>query len=928
MTDFERTFKSLTGHKPLSWQARLFRVHFLPGKDLSIIDLPTGLGKTMIIAIWLIAREMNKSLPRRLIYVVDRRTVVDQATDIAENLVERFADAGLSGECPAISTLRGQLADNREWSSDPSRPAIIIGTVDLIGSGLLFCGYRSSYKTRPLQAGMLGQDSLLVLDEAHLSKPFEKLVKAIEQSGSFQRDREGKSQGTPMQVIRMSATSDDSNADNVFRLDTDPNSLTYDLKSDPDPNTGEERNQIITRFNAKKCLTIKTPVDPKELCRSLAEKALELADDESLIGKRIVVFVRSPENAKAIAALISDHGKSKSNPDPKGRFADYVAVLTGTMRGLERDELVEKPTLKRFLDGNLLPSDESNQLPVFLVSTSAGEVGFDLNADHMVCDTAPLDSMIQRLGRVNRRGNGDAQVVLIPEVIKKTDKDGKPRKLTEQEKAIDNSLLLLKDQQDVSPSAVARLKANEWADRYAAACTTPPKMVELTDILLDAWSMTSITERMPGRPEVAPWLRGINEDMSQTTIAWRAELDLFKDDPNPQRPLSAIFAKHRIRPHESLTTNSYRVVAFLKEIIKKRPDLRNTRVVVKFSRGIQVTTVAELNDDSGILNADPTLILPARFGGLEKGMLNHEAIPPVAAPDEPPPKSLDVADAPGYESHEDEPTRLRILIERIEDGWKAVPLSGGVAIPEEFNLEPSYASSTSLFRALTKVGLRVRLVQPVAFDDDSNAIRSLVMLSPVVNKTNKETQTLSEHVGAVEIEAERIAKALGLKDPIRAALLFAARWHDEGKKAEIWQRFIGRPDENADFVGKAATTRDPKSLRGYRHEFGSLLRIHHTERHKTDCKLPDDQETRELALHLVATHHGNSRPHFDCPLDRDFKTKQCETIHTESIRRFAHLQRKYGWWQLAWLENLLRCADALASADEDAEDDSANDSTD
>ena len=85
---------------------------------------------------------------------------------------------------------------------DPSRQAIIIGTVDLIGSALLFSGYRSSFKQRPLHAGLLGQDSLLVLDEAHLSKPFKKLVTSI---CSFQSGH-----GTPMKVIRMSATSGDS----------------------------------------------------------------------------------------------------------------------------------------------------------------------------------------------------------------------------------------------------------------------------------------------------------------------------------------------------------------------------------------------------------------------------------------------------------------------------------------------------------------------------------------------------------------------------------------------------------------------------------------------------------------------------------------------------------------------------------------------
>ncbi len=921
MTDaeFRSRFKELTGHEPLRWQRRLFREYFVSGQLPPVIDLPTGLGKTMVIAIWLIARELNKAIPRRLIYVVDRRTVVDQATDIAVRLVMRpitkWMHDHFRGQPPTISTLRGQLADNREWSRDPTRPAIIIGTVDLIGSALLFSSYRSSYKRRPLEAGLLGQDSLLVLDEAHLSKPFEKLVKSIVH---FQRD-----QGSPLKVIRMSATSGDSIDDSNFQLDTDPSSPTYDLQPDPDPNTGEERNQIVTRFNAQKRLTIETADDAKKLNDALCNHAIALATNDSLRGKRIVVFVRSPENAKSIARSICDHdkpSKSKSNPDPKGPFADSVEVLTGTMRGLERDEFVEKQNVRRFLDGNIDPADQANQQPVFLVSTSAGEVGFDLNADHMVCDAAPLDSMIQRLGRVNRRGQGDAMVRLILEK--------EPAGKSDMDKACIVASKLFVNGMDVSPKAITEFKSNLSADELKSASTPEPTMVELTDILLDAWSMTSITDRMPGRPEVGPWLRGIADDLPQTTIAWRAEMELFKHDSNSQNALKAIFTKHHIRPHESITTNSYHVVEFLKQVCKLRDrpsDLPNTEVALRLSRGkIVLRTIRELAEEPGILNAEPTLILPATFGGLDAaGMLDAEAIPKLAVADDSPRKSLDVADHSRYEQRDDASPRLRLIIRRTEDGtWVPECLPGGVVISERLQLQPAYPTSTALFADLRKTDLRIRLVQPIELNDEGDAVRSLVMLTPLSNRNKPEDQSLAGHVGAVVDEAKGIVSALGLAqdDPVRNALLFAARWHDEGKKAGIWQRFVYGPDAAGEYKGKSSRSRDPKSLLGYRHEFGSLLRIHLPERLKTDCSLPSDPETRELALHLIATHHGFGRPHFASSFDRDFNTEQCQGIHAEVIRRFARLQRKYGWWRLAWLENLLRCADALASADPESDD--------
>ena len=131
-------------------------------------NVPTGLGKTSVVAIWLIAlaRYRNK-MPRRLVYIVNRRTVVDQTTDEVIKLRRNLPSLKAWFNDLKISTLRRQFADNREWSADPSRPAVICGTVDMIGSRLLFSGYGIGFKTRPLHAGFLGQDVLLVHDESH-----------------------------------------------------------------------------------------------------------------------------------------------------------------------------------------------------------------------------------------------------------------------------------------------------------------------------------------------------------------------------------------------------------------------------------------------------------------------------------------------------------------------------------------------------------------------------------------------------------------------------------------------------------------------------------------------------------------------------------------------------------------------------------------
>ncbi len=82
--NFAIQFELLTGSRPFPWQEELY-ARFISDRTDNIPDaclLPTGLGKTSVIAIWLLARLAHpEKMPRRLVYVVNRRTVVDQTTE-------------------------------------------------------------------------------------------------------------------------------------------------------------------------------------------------------------------------------------------------------------------------------------------------------------------------------------------------------------------------------------------------------------------------------------------------------------------------------------------------------------------------------------------------------------------------------------------------------------------------------------------------------------------------------------------------------------------------------------------------------------------------------------------------------------------------------------------------------------------------------
>jgi CRISPR-associated endonuclease/helicase Cas3 len=412
-------FAALVGYGPYRWQRRLYD-ELIAGEAYAALDLPTGLGKTSVIPIWLLARAAGAQLPRRLFYVVDRRAVVDQATAIADEIAYRLGPSasGVAAELRRslgifgksilpVSTLRGQHADNRAWLENPGATSIIVGTVDMIGSRLLFEGYGVSRRMRPVHAGLIGVDSLIIIDEAHLVPPFEALIRQASMIGGQDWTLAPDRLASPVRLMSLSATGRDRTGAKVFQLTND------DLEDPP----------VLSRLMAAKRLRLLPDATPANLPVALADQAWQFGEG----GRRVIIFCNSRKTAQAVAAELAK--RIAKEKDRFGRGAKLTELLVGERRYRERLRLTGDPELGiegsavfgRFKAG--APADPSAR-PAFLVATSAGEVGIDLDADDLVCDLVAWERMVQRFGRVNRRPTpGEARIAVIPVAKEKEAED-------------------------------------------------------------------------------------------------------------------------------------------------------------------------------------------------------------------------------------------------------------------------------------------------------------------------------------------------------------------------------------------------------------------------------------------------------------------------------------------------------------------------
>lgn len=893
--DFESGFKALSGLQPLSWQRRLYG-EFKCGRIPLYCWIPTGLGKTSVILIWLLALVENllsgesHSLPRRLIYIVNRRTVVDQATDIALKLREKIFDcdgqsleeiyqlelikkallsicSDENEEVIGISTLRGELADNEEWKKDPARACIIIGTVDMIGSKLLFSGFGDSFRMRPHHAGLIGQDSLIIHDEAHLTPAFSQLLNYIVKEQKIGKDVR------PLKVMHLSATIIERNSDTFTLMEKD---LLDDF--------------VLKRLNAKKDLYIHF-VDGKKVIKEILKRSLEYKEHK----KKILIYVRSPEDATTLYKELSKDFKNDEN---------RVEILTGTLRGYERDKMIKNSNVfTRFANPN-----SSIEKTIYLISTSAGEVGVDLYADYMLSDATTLDSLIQRLGRVNRDGKSEGRVDLFVDqsiMQKNYENNKKDRdyrtyntiKVLDRAKRNENGTI------NVGLNSLTELLKSLSLEEIKNSFASVPEIRQISDIILDTLTLTSIKDSIPERKMVSEYLHGIEPEDSESYVAWRHEVKYLTKEEIEDEIVEEWFLMCPIMTCERLRDSTERILGKLKEIEAEVKSI----VINEYGNITRVKSLKELSEQD---IKYCTIVLPSEVGGLLKnGVLdssafNKDYLESSRGPNDINEK-IDVCEEFGV--------YRRIIVKVLGDEYCYYSLN---SVPDE-NENVTWQKYISYRKMINEIctneGMECVIDIDLNPENGNEEWEYLLLLKEKRDKKKNDSLfiELTEHTSTVVEKVEKIAMKLRLEENIKESLIGAAKYHDYGKNRELWQKAVGNEKYPELIVAKWDGKVMMNYLNGYRHEFGSIMDAMADESFMRMLEV-------DLALHLIAAHHGYARPHFlPETFDKKFDSFKNEETLYEVIRRFERLQKRFERWGLAWLECLLRCADAMASSQRD-----------
>jgi CRISPR-associated endonuclease/helicase Cas3 len=165
MRVFESFFWQATGFQPHAYQARVAR-DGLP----DTLWAPTGTGKTGLILAWLWRRlcgpdPVRAGTPRRLIWALPQGALLEP---VSAEIRGWLANLELADHV-ALHVVTGARGENvGDWREDAHRPAIVVGTVDMLLSKALNRGFGVSRPMWPIDFALSVNGAHWVVDDARL----------------------------------------------------------------------------------------------------------------------------------------------------------------------------------------------------------------------------------------------------------------------------------------------------------------------------------------------------------------------------------------------------------------------------------------------------------------------------------------------------------------------------------------------------------------------------------------------------------------------------------------------------------------------------------------------------------------------------------------------------------------------------------------
>lgn len=360
---FEQTFRRATGWEPYDYQRELGA----RDKPPSVIEVPTGSGKTMAALIpWL----CDVGAPRRLVYALPMRTLVEQTARLADKALRRLGD-----DIP-VHVLMGGV-EPADWRLDVDRRAVIVGTVDMLLSRALNRGYAESRFAWPVAFGLLNNDCRWVFDEIQLMGP------ARTTSAQLHGLRERLGAAGRCETVWMSATVDHE----ALRTFDHPHDDDDVVRLSGADRAGPLRRRLVADKRVERLDLSAVPA-----ARAAADIA-EAVHGRHRAGTRSIVVVNRVELAQQIYYAFARRLKRAADPPA-------LALLHSRFRPPDRADRMSEALA------------EPSGAGTIVVATQVIEAGVDLSSALLATETAPFSSIVQRLGRCNRAGEHERALAL------------------------------------------------------------------------------------------------------------------------------------------------------------------------------------------------------------------------------------------------------------------------------------------------------------------------------------------------------------------------------------------------------------------------------------------------------------------------------------------------------------------------------------